>query len=331
MKKICVIGDGGWGTAIALLLSSNGHRVTVWGPFAENIASIKRNACNETFLPGVTIPPSIEWTDSPSSAVQDADIIVMAVPSRYYRQVAIDFSGLILPGTPVVSATKGFDEKTGHRMTEILTEVLKTKTPVALSGPSHAEEVARGIPTAVTVACDDIAVASMIQEVFSSPTFRIYTSTDVTGVEIGGALKNVIAVAVGISDGLGFGDNTRAALITRGLVETARIGVALGAKQDTFQGLSGLGDLIVTCTSRHSRNRSVGERLGRGEILQDITDSMKQVAEGVWNCQIAEKIAKTLNVNAPITAEVYAIVHKAKSPKEAVADLLNRDMKPEHH
>ncbi|OGV58855.1 MAG: glycerol-3-phosphate dehydrogenase [Lentisphaerae bacterium RIFOXYA12_FULL_48_11] len=328
-KNICIIGDGGWGTALALVLNKNGHRVTIWGPFADYIEQIKNSGENASYLPGIRLPSSLEWTANRNAAAADADIAVLAVPTKYYRDVAESFHGLLPKTCRILSVAKGFDPKTQKRMTEIAEETLGHHSIAALSGPSHAEEVAAGIPTAVTVASKNQEYSSDLQKIFSNNLFRVYTSDDVTGIELGGALKNVIAVAVGVSDGLGFGDNTRAALITRGLVEITRLGQALGAKVSTFSGLSGLGDLIVTCTSRHSRNRNVGERLGKGEKIDAIMSGMKQVAEGIWNCSIARDLARKARIDVPITNEVYAIVHKGKNPLAAVKSLMSRGVKPE--
>jgi len=260
MKKtgkinICVIGDGGWGTALALVLNKNGHHVTVWGPFPDYVNSVRETGENATYLPGIKLPPEIKWTSDRISAVETINLAVLAIPTKFYRTVAESFRNLLQPTCGLLSVAKGFDKDTGRRMTEVANEVFPQSRIAALSGPSHAEEVAAGIPTAVTVASPDSDFRQQIQQLFSSSSFRVYTSDDMTGIELGGALKNVIAVAVGVSDGLGFGDNTRAALITRGLAEITRLGCALGARQSTFAGLSGMGDLIVTCTSRHSRNR----------------------------------------------------------------------------
>jgi len=324
-----VIGDGGWGTALAMVLQQNGHQVTVWGPFEENIRAIRENGMNGTYLPGVALPGGIRWTTDPNAAAREAEVVVMAVPTQFYRDVASRFKGLIAPSARVVSVTKGLDRETHRTMTEIAREGLGIPCAAALSGPSHAEEVARGIPTAVVVASPRAEDNIALQTVFSNSRFRVYTADDVTGVQIGGALKNVIAIAVGISDGLGFGDNTRAALITRGLSEISRLGAALGCKPETFAGLSGMGDLIVTCTSRHSRNRGVGERLGRGETLAQITGGMKQVAEGVWNAANAKALATEYGVEVPITEQVCRILHEGASPLQAVEALMSRDVKPE--
>jgi len=328
-KKVTVIGDGGWGTALALVLHSNGHNVTIWGPFEENIEAARKAGCNETFLPGIDLPPDMNLTTDRTEAAEGAEAVVLAVPTQFFSDVVSQFQGLIAPETSVVSVTKGLDRNTHKTMTEVAAELLKMESVASLSGPSHAEEVARRIPTAVVIASKDSARAAALQQLFSNTLFRAYTSSDVTGVQLGGALKNVIAIAVGISDGLGFGDNTRAALITRGLAEMTRLGTAMGCHAETFAGLSGMGDLIVTCTSQHSRNRGVGERLGRGETLNDIMGSMKQVAEGVWNCSNARALGQNLGIELPITEEVYNILHNDLEPIRAVEDLMGRDVKPE--
>lgn len=330
MHNVAIIGDGGWGTALAVHLARAGHRVRVWGPFPDVIEQIRTTNENRDYLPGVALLPAITWTHDRNAAVEAADTVVLAVPTRYFRDVVGGFKGLIPPGARIVSVAKGLQADTGRRMTETARETLGCGPVAALSGPSHAEEVAREIPTAVTVAAEDAQLCDDLQAVFSSRRFRVYTSDDVVGVELGGALKNVIAVAVGVCDGLGFGDNTRAALITRGLAEITRLGVALGARPLTFAGLSGMGDLIVTCTSRHSRNRGVGERIGRGESVADILGGMKQVAEGIVNCKAAHELARATGVDVPITGEVDRIVHHGKTPRDAVDDLLSRDSKPEY-
>lgn len=329
MSRIVVIGDGGWGTALALLLCQQGHQVTVWGPFEEYIDRIRELGNNPKYLPDVPLPIELTWTSARDEAMKDADMAVLAIPSKFYRSVVESFQTYMPPHCVVVSVTKGLDKETHHRMTETAEALLKGYPIAALSGPSHAEEVARGVPTAVVTACRDHDVAVKVQQVFNTPLFRVYTSDDIVGVELGGALKNVIAIAAGVSDGLGFGDNTKAALLTRGLAEMTRLGAALGADPATFSGLSGLGDLMVTCASRLSRNRSVGERLGRGESLQDVLASTEQVAEGIWNCANARALASSLGVEVPITDEVFAIVHEDKDPRAAVTDLLTRDPRAE--
>ena len=327
--KITIIGDGGWGTATGLLLNSYGHSVTLWGPFPEYLEEIRTQHENTRFLPGVVLPGTLRWTSDPAVAVAGAEAIVLASPSKFYSGVCEKFKGLIPPNMLVVSLTKGLCEATHCRMSELAQDILGLNAIAVLSGPSHAEEVARQIPTAVVAASEDEAVAKRIQHLFNGPLFRVYTSTDPLGVEIGGAVKNVIAIAVGASDGLGFGDNTRAALITRGLAEITRFGIALGACPGTFAGLSGVGDLIVTCTSRHSRNHSVGERLGRGESIEAILGSMNMVAEGVWNSKVIHTLGKTYGVSMPITETVYRLCYEGLEAADTVASLMTRDMKAE--
>ncbi len=328
-KKVTVIGDGGWGTALGLIAFENGHDVTIWGPFSDYIEKTKACHENKSFLKGVIIPDDVNMTADRSEALKNADAIILAVPTKYYSNVISSIKGLIPTNANVVSVAKGLDRDTHQRMSTIAETLLDHKPIAALSGPSHAEEVARGVPTAVTIACENKECSKNLQQLLSNSHFRVYTTQDIIGVELGGALKNVIAIAVGISDGLGFGDNTRAALITRGLVEIKRIGMALGANETTFSGLSGLGDLIVTCTSKLSRNRGVGERIGRGEKAADILSNMQQAAEGVWNCASAQSVAEKHHLEAPITNEVYAIIHENKNPLDALKSLLSRDVKPE--
>lgn len=327
--KITIIGDGGWGTANAMLLAGYGHDVTVWGPFPDYIAEVAKTHLNPKYLVGVTIPESIHWTSDCAAAVKDAEIVVLASPSKFYGGVCEKFKGLVKPTTLVVSLTKGLCEKTHSRMSELATSILGLKRIVVLSGPTHAEEVSRGIPTAIVAASTNLDDAKTVQKIWTGPLFRVYTSDDPVGVEVGGAVKNVIAIAVGASDGLGFGDNTRAALITRGLAEITRFARAYGAKPATLYGLSGVGDLIVTCTSRHSRNHSVGERLGKGEKIKDILASMQMVAEGVWNSNVIHGLAKKLNVEMPITDIVYALCYKDYDVRQAVETLMTRSMKSE--
>jgi len=329
MSRVTVIGDGGWGTALAIVLQRNGHEVYVWGPFPDYINEIKSKGINERFLPGVKLPDTITWTANREESVRDTEAVVIAVPSQYYNQVIGSFSGMISPSTLLVSVTKGIDRDSGKRMSEMAAELLSHGPVAALSGPSHAEEVARGIPSAVVVACENKDCSSALQQLFTQSAFRVYTTDDVIGVELGGALKNVIAIAAGVSDGIGLGDNSKAALITRGLAEITRFGTALGAHPETFAGLSGMGDLIVTCTSQHSRNRSVGERLGRGETIDEILGSMQQVAEGVWNCETTHRLAEQREIEVPIINEVYAIIRKGKNPRDALTSLMSRDPKPE--
>ena len=327
--KIAVIGDGGWGTANALLLAGYGHDVALWGAFPEYIDEMKRTRRNDRFLKGVEIPASIRLASDRREAVEGAEVVVLAPPSKYFTSVVSGFKGLVSPGTLVVSITKGLCEKTNRRMTELGEEILGTGPIVALAGPTHAEEVARGITAAIVAACVDEARAKRVQEIWSGPLFRVYTSTDPVGVEIGGAVKIVLAIAVGCSDGMGYGDNTRAALITRGLVEMKRFVLAYGGAPETLSGLAGIGDLIVTCTSVHSRNHSVGERLGKGEKIESILGSMQMVAEGVWNSKVVHEIARRLGVDMPICELVYALCYKGFDAKQASAAMMSRSLKAE--
>jgi glycerol-3-phosphate dehydrogenase (NAD(P)+) len=318
--KVFVIGNGGWGTALGMILARNGNEVMIWGPFEDELTEIRETGVNRTYLPGVHIPTEVQWTSNPED-VRDADLVVIVTPSRFYRSSLETFKPHLPDNVLIVSATKGLDETTHQRMSEVAHDVLK-RTIAILSGPSHAEEVARGVPTLVTIAGER---AEEIQQAFMGKSFRVYTSDDPLGVEVGGTLKNIIAVAAGILDGMGLGDNTKAALMTRGLAEITRLGVCLGAKPETFSGLSGIGDLIVTCSSQHSRNRSVGERLGKGESLEQIMGGMKQVAEGIWNAKAARDLASEHGIEMPITEEVCKIVEEGKDPHEALRDLMSRD------
>lgn len=327
--KIAVIGDGGWGTANAMLLAGYGNDVTLWGAFPEYIEEMKRTRKNEKFLKGVTLPDNLRLTADCNEAVKGAEIVVLAPPSKFFTSVVGKFKGLVTKDMLVVSITKGLCEKTNRRMTELGEEILGTGRIVALAGPTHAEEVGRGIPTAIVAACEDEAKAKKVQAVWSGPLFRVYTSSDPVGVEIGGAVKNVLAIAVGCSDGMGFGDNTRAALITRGLVEMKRFVIAYGGQPETLSGLAGIGDLIVTCTSVHSRNHSVGERLGKGEKIGDILGSMQMVAEGVWNSKVVHEIAVRLGVDMPICELVYKLCYEGFDAKNAVTMMMGRELKGE--
>ncbi|MEG1479812.1 MAG: NAD(P)H-dependent glycerol-3-phosphate dehydrogenase [Kiritimatiellia bacterium] len=328
--NIAIIGDGGWGTAIAKLLDSYGHNVTVWGPFADYIEEIKKTHLNSRYLPNVELSSTIHWTSDASSCVPDADMIVLVSPSKFYQHVCEIIAPLIdVKHTLIVSLTKGVCPVTHQLMSDVAKATLKTNRVVVLSGPSHAEEVARRIPTAVTCACEDHALARQVQQLFNGPRFRVYTTEDVIGVEIGGVVKNVLAIAVGASDGFGFGDNTRAALITRGLAELMRLGLKMGADAQTLSGLSGIGDLIVTCTSLHSRNHAVGVRLGQGENIQSILGSMSMVAEGVDNAKLIHELALEHDVEMPIAEVVYQMCYETLSAEDAVMLLMDRAMKQE--
>ena len=327
--RISVVGDGGWGTANAVLLAGYGHDVALWGAFPAYIEEMRRTRANGRYLPGVELPAGLRLAADRAEAVAGAEVVVLAPPSKYFASVVEGFRGLVPPDALVVSVTKGLCERTNRRMTDLGAEILGLGPIVALAGPSHAEEVARGIPTAVVAACEDESRARRVQEIWSGPRFRVYTSTDPAGVEIGGAVKNVLAIAVGCSDGLGFGDNTRAALITRGLVEMKRFVLAYGGTPETLSGLAGVGDLIVTCTSVHSRNHAVGERLGRGERIAEILASMQMVAEGVWNSKVVHEIAARLGVDMPICEIVYRACYEGYDAKDAVADMMGRGLKSE--
>ena len=277
----------------------------------------------------MTLPGNLNLESDRTKAVAGAEVVVLAPPSKYFTSVVEGFKDLITTDMLVVSITKGLCEKTNRRMTDLGAEILGTGPIVALAGPTHAEEVSRGIPTAIVAACEDAAKAKRVQEIWSGPKFRVYTSSDPVGVEIGGAVKNVLAISVGCSDGMGFGDNTRAALITRGLVEMKRFVLAYGGSEETLNGLAGIGDLIVTCTSVHSRNHSVGERLGKGEKIADILGSMQMVAEGVWNSKVVHEIAKKLGVEMPICEMVYAICYKGLPAADAAKAVMERRLKAE--
>ena len=327
--KIAVIGDGGWGTANALLLSGYGHDVTLWGAFPDYIEEMRATRRNDRFLKGVALPESLKLTSDRAEAVKNAEIVVLAPPSKFFASVMEGFRGLVTDSQLVVSLTKGLCETSHSRMTELAKSILGVSSVVALAGPTHAEEVSRGIPTTIVAACEDEEKAKLVQKVWSGPLFRVYTSTDPVGVEIGGAVKNVIAIAVGCSDGMGFGDNTRAALITRGLAEMKRFVLAYGGRPETLSGLAGIGDLIVTCTSVHSRNHSVGERLGKGERIEDILASMQMVAEGVWNSKVIHEFASSLGVEMPICDLVYALCYEGYDAKKAVEAMMTRELKSE--
>ncbi len=331
--KVAVLGAGGWGTALAILLHDNGHQVCLWEFCPEVAKALAAERENRQLLPGVRIPVQVAITSDLQEAVAGARLVVIAVPSHTMRQVARQLRAVEGMGEAlVVSATKGIENDTLLRMTEVLLEEIPTveaQRVVALSGPSHAEEVSRGIPTAVVCASSCVESARLAQQAFMNRTFRVYTATDVIGVELGGALKNVIAIAAGICDGAGFGDNTKAALQPRGLVEIVRLGVKLGANPLTFAGLTGMGDLIVTCMSKYSRNRYLGEQIGKGRPLQQVLEGMVMVAEGVRTTRSAYELSRRHNVDMPITTEVYRILFEGKDPRVALEDLMTRDAKME--
>ena len=325
-----VLGAGAWGTAVALLLASDPrHRVVLWSARKENGRDLRARRENVRLLPGVPIPESVELTTEIAQATSSADLLVAAVPTVYLRETLAHIRPHVRSETPILSLAKGLEIDTFLRPTEILTQILGVERVAVLSGPSHAEEVSRGLPTSVVVASRDMELARWIQSHFSTDRFRVYTNPDPVGVELAGALKNVIGVAAGISDGLGFGDNAKSALLARGLVEMTRFGVALGADARTFAGLAGLGDLITTCVSRHGRNRRVGERIGQGELPEAVLGAMTMVAEGVYTARSVHQRATQMGVDMPITAEVYQVLYEAKNPRTAVNDLMMRSPKGE--
>jgi glycerol-3-phosphate dehydrogenase (NAD(P)+) len=323
-----VIGDGGWGTALALVLHGNGHAVRLWGAFPDYVAETRRLRENRRFLPGVPLPPGLEVTSEPAECCAGAELLLSVVPTPFLRSVAGRFAPHLPQGIPLISATKGVEQGSLARPTEVLRETFGPAARlVVVSGPSHAEEVARGLPTTVVAASARGEDARLVQAALRNDRFRVYTNADPVGVELGGALKNVIALAAGICDGLETGDNAKAALLTRGMVEMARYGATRGARRETFAGLSGMGDLIVTCYSRHSRNRSVGERLARGDPLARILESTAMVPEGVFTARALG--AGRTGVEMPITREVHAVLEEGKDPRRAVVDLMTRDPRPE--
>jgi|Deesub1362B_J571_1020462.scaffolds.fasta_scaffold01120_11 glycerol-3-phosphate dehydrogenase (NAD(P)+) len=330
--RIGVLGAGSWGTALAVLLSTKFEPIWMWEfrpDVADQLATYREN---RPMLPGIRIPDAVQITADLAEVVNACNLLVSAVPSHVVRSLAQQLKAFDLSEKLIVSVTKGIENDTLMRMSEVFQDVIPDfdlDRFVVLSGPSHAEEVSRFIPTTVVAACRELANAKKVQEIFMTPSFRVYSHTDVVGVEMGGSLKNVIAIAAGISDGVGFGDNTKAALITRGLVEITRLGTAAGADPLTFAGLSGMGDLIVTCISRHSRNRHVGEQIGRGKTLPEVLSEMVMVAEGVRTTRSAYQLARKYGVEMPITTEVYRVLYEQKDPRQAVYDLMTRSAKQE--
>jgi len=333
MSDIAVIGAGAWGTGLAIVLGRKGmHRVRLWAHEVDVCESITQRHVNERFLPGREIPAAVTASNDMGAVVKDAHIVVSVMPSQHCRGLFERLRPLIVPETLIISATKGLEEGSRLRMTEVIVQVLDRGDVAvgALSGPSFAQEVARGDPTAITIASENAALLRTVQQEFSDPRFRIYTNSDVAGVELGGALKNIIAIAAGICDGLGLGHNSVAALITRGLAEMTRLVVACGGRAETMAGLAGLGDLVLTCTGGLSRNRSVGVELGRGKKLAEIIAGMHgMVAEGVYTTTAAVGLAHARGVEMPITEQMHAILHDGKSPREAIQQLMSRTGKSE--
>ena len=330
--KISVLGAGGWGTTLAILLHYNGHEVTLW-EYKKNYSKIlAKSRINETYLPGVKIPKEILITHDLEESTINKNMIVLAVPSQFLRSVITKITPSDIKNSILVSVSKGIENKSLMTMSQMLKDEIPSLSSDqigVLSGPSHAEEVSRRIPTAVVTASQNVDTSKSIQAAFITSYFRVYASTDILGVELGGAFKNVIAIGAGIVDGAKFGDNTKAAIMTRGIAEISRLGIALGAQPETFAGLSGMGDLIVTCMSKHSRNRYVGEQVGAGKKLKAVLKSMKMVAEGVETSRSASMLGRKHKVEIPITTEVYRILFEDKDPVKATTDLMTRDMKME--
>ena len=328
--KITILGDGGWGTTLARLLALKGYEVRLWGAFKDNIRLIAKKKVNQKFLPGIKLPDSIEFTSNLCEAVKGANLIVLAVPSQYLRQVLKQLKHLNISSGKFLSVIKGIEIRTLMRISQVIRQELKNSIRLAvLSGPTIALEVAKGIPTTAVISSPDKKLAESLQHIFMTERFRVYTNSDMIGVELGGSLKNIIAIACGICDGLGFGANTKAALLTRGLLEIGRLGAAMGARKETFSGLTGLGDLVTTCISPYSRNRFVGEQIGKGKGLKKILSKMEMVAEGVTTAKSAYQLSKKYKISMPITEEVYFVLYKNKNPLKAVNDLMTRERKEE--
>jgi glycerol-3-phosphate dehydrogenase (NAD(P)+) len=326
--KISILGSGSWGTALAVLLAENGNDVVLWSRSPKKRAYLEKHRENPQYLPGVIIPPLVGHTDDPRSCA-DADIIVCAIPSVAVRTVVKPLAPYVKDGQKVLSVSKGLDYENLTTLTSVIRDELPNCDVSAMSGPSHAEEVARGMPTANVVASATQSTAEYIQNAFMNSYFRVYTNPDLIGVELGGALKNVIALCAGISDGLGFGDNTKAALLTRGIYEITRLGVAMGAKAETFGGLSGIGDLIVTCTSGHSRNLRAGRLLGQGKTVDQAREEVRMVIEGINTCRAAKALADKMSIEMPIVNQAHAILYEGKSAKDATLSLMGRDKRNE--
>lgn len=330
MAKISILGAGAWGTAIAILLGNNGHEVVLWSALQAEVEQLINDRELKDKLPGIKLPSSVSISGDLKSSCENKDLIVFAVASPFVRATAKNASSFIAKDQIIVNVGKGIEENTLETLTDIIKDEIPQADVAVLSGPSHAEEVSRGIPTTCVVGADSKDTAHFIQDVFMSERFRVYTSPDVIGIELGGSIKNVIALAAGIADGLGFGDNTKAALMTRGIAEISRLGIAMGGKMETFAGLSGVGDLIVTCTSKHSRNRNAGFLIGQGYTMEDAMKEVKQIVEGVYSAKAALALAKKFEIEMPIVEQVNQVLFENKSALEAVSDLLLRDKRREY-
>ncbi len=329
MAKISILGAGSWGTALSLLLYNNGHEVILWSALADEVEMLREKREHESKLPGVKLPEDMEITADLEGCLKEPDVAVLAVPSPFTRSTAKKMAPFVRDGQMIVNVAKGVEESTFMTLSEIIGQEIPNGNISVLSGPSHAEEVGRGLPTTCVAASRTRETAEYLQNIFMSPVFRVYTTPDTLGVELGGALKNVIALAAGTADGLGYGDNTKAALITRGIAEIARLGIKMGAKPETFWGLSGIGDLIVTCASVHSRNRKAGYLMGKGYTMQQAMDEVKMVVEGVYSAKAARGLAEKYGVEMPIIEEVNKVLFEDKPAAEAVKDLMLRDKKVE--
>jgi len=330
MSKISLLGAGTWGSALAILLSGNGHDVTIWTKIEKEAKDLAENRNNLRNLPGAVLPETVKITLDMEEACRDRDLIVMAVASPYIRQTAKEAAPFIREGQILVNVSKGIEDRTLYTLSQVIKEEIPQADVAVLSGPSHAEEVSRGVPTTVVVGAETKVTARFVQDIFMNDIFRVYTSPDITGIELGGSLKNVIALAAGIVDGLGFGDNTKAALMTRGMAEISRLGIKMGGKMETFAGLSGFGDLFVTCTSKHSRNWNAGYLMGQGKSMEEAMQQVNQVVEGVNSARAALELANRHGVEMPIVEQINLLLFEKKSAKDALSDLLMRDRRKEY-
>lgn len=334
MSKVVVMGAGSWGTTLAVLLAQKGNDVTIWEYDKKNTENMIKYGENKTYLPGIKLPENIKITNEIKGLLNDVDVLVFSIPSQHLRAIVQKISGQITEDLIIVNTGKGIEIKSQERLSDVIkSEILGKyhKNVVVLSGPTHAEEVAKRIPSAIVAASPSKDTSIKIQELFNTETFRVYVNTDLIGVEIGGALKNCIAIAAGISDGMGYGDNSKSALMARGLAEISRFGAFFGAQVMTFSGLSGVGDLITTCTSKHSRNRHVGEKLGEGQPIEEILSNMVMVAEGIPTIKAVYEIAKTNKIEMPIVNSLYKIIYEGNSPKDITAELMGRELKEEFY
>ena len=329
MAKVCILGGGSWGIGLSVVLHKNGHEVTVWSAVPAEIQMLQEKH-EHKMLPGVKLSEDMIFTTDDKSAIEGKDLLVMAVASSYTRSTAHRISPLVAKGQRIVSVSKGIEEHTLMTQAQIIEDEIPQAQVAVLSGPTHAEEVSRGIPTTIVAGSKSKSCAEYVQNLFMNEVFRVYTSPDVLGIELGGALKNVVALAAGIADGLGYGDNTKAALITRGIAEMSRLGGAMGGHIETFNGLTGIGDLIVTCSSRHSRNRKAGYLIGQGRTMQEAMDEVQMVVEGVYSARAARILAEKYGIDMPIVKEVNKVLFENKTAREAMADLMLRDKKIEH-